>query len=365
MSVVSLLAAGTEIVCGLGAGEQLVGRSHECDNPDWVTRLPACTRPAFDVDVPSREIDAEVRRRVNAAEPLYYLDADLINSLEPDLLITQAHCDVCAVTPSDVQRNGRIVTRDVLALEASTLQDIYDGMIRVGDALHIPEAAAGLTASIQARINAVSAAVKCERRARVMVLEWIDPPFVMGNWGPDLVEAANGEVAVGEMGGFSREISWDEMQNADPDWLVVAPCGFSLARTIREASVLETLPGWFALRAVRERNVVLADGNKYFNRSGTTIADTVEILAEILHGLGTEHCGEAWWNKYAARGDSIEALHARACAGHRDSYIDPATGYDVFTVDFLRARGFCCSSGCQHCPYKTLVVGDRGLGVRS
>jgi len=359
MRVISLLAAGTEIVCGLGAGEQLVGRSHECDNPSWVKRLPQCTRPAFDIDVPSRQIDAEVRRRVKAAEPLYDLDADLINSLEPDLLITQAHCDVCAVTPGDVRRNGRVETRDVLALEATTLEDIYDGMTRIGNALHVPRAAAGLTASTQSRIAAVTEAVRGRRRARVTVLEWIDPPFVMGNWGPELIEACNGELALGEKGSYSREISWDEMQSADPDWLIVAPCGFSLERTIREAPALETLPGWSALRAVRERNVVLADGNKYFNRSGTTIADTAEILAEILHGAGTAHRGEAWLNRYAPRGASIESLHALACAEHRDSYADPSTGYEVFTADFLRARGCCCGSGCRHCPYRAAALADR------
>ncbi len=142
------------------------------------------------------------------------------------------------------------------------------------------------------------------------------------------------------------------MRDADPEWLIIAPCGFDLDRTKRELPGLEALPGWFDLRAVRAGQVALADGNTYFNRSGTTIVETVEIVAEILHGYPAGHRGKAWVSYGGTRGARlIRERHAQACASNSPSYVDPVTGYDVFTADFLWQRGHCCESGCRHCPY--------------
>jgi iron complex transport system substrate-binding protein len=296
MRVVSLLASGTEIVCALGAGESLVGRSHECDNPAWVRGLPACTRPAFDVSGSSRDIDAEVRRRVRASEPLYDVDADLIGELAPDLLITQVHCDVCAVTPADVNRAGyaRRATQ-VIALGAGTVAGIHDDIRRIARALNLVDAGEALIAQMQRRIAAVTSAVGKQPVPTVLVLEWTDPTFASGNWTPELVTAAGGRAILAESG-HSTAVSWDRVLDADPDCLVIAPCGFDLDRTAREVPVLEALPGWFRLTAVRTGRVALADGNRYFNRSGTTIVETTEMLAEILHGVRPERAleHEAW-----------------------------------------------------------------------
>lgn len=354
MRVVSLLASGTEIVCGLGAGELLVGRSHECDNPTWVTALPSCSRPAFDVTASSGEIDAEVRRRLKAAEPLYHIDVDLIDALKPDLLITQAHCDVCAVTPDDVRREGCVVAEQV-ALQAGTVQEIYDGVVAVGHALDLDRAAAELVAAMKLRIDGAGNAVRDRRSPTVVALEWTDPAFIMGNWAPELIEAANGQLLLGEKGQYSKTISWRDVQDADPEVLIIAPCGFNLERTICEVPFLETLPGWFDLRAVRDKKVALADGNKYFNRSGTTIADTVEVLAEILHDRGAEHRGKAWQPYHELKAaTTVPYLHAEACAKGLASYTDPKSGYEVFTADFLSRRGVCCGTGCRHCPYHSV-----------
>ena len=285
MRIVSLLASGTEIVCGLGAGDALVGRSHECDNPEWVKQLPCCTRAAFDIEMSSGEIDAEVRRRLRAGEPLYHVDAELIRQLEPDLLISQAHCDVCAVTPDDIARTGcASLAQQVLALSAGTVAGVYEGVQAIGKAIGREAAADQLVADMQRRIGAVTAAVSDKRAPTVVMLEWTDPIFSMGNWGPELVEAANGNALLGEKGEFSRAIEWDAVRAADPEYLIVAPCGYALERSERERSILEALPGWLDLRAVATGKVALADGNKFFNRSGTTIVETVEIIAEILHG---------------------------------------------------------------------------------
>lgn len=285
MRLVSLLASGTEIVCGLGAGNDLVGRSHECDNPGWVKRLPTCTRPAFDVQMSSREINAEVSRRIKENEPLYYIDAELIARLNPDLLITQEHCEVCAVTPQDMVRVGcQDLARQVLALSAGTVHGIYDGIFAVAKAIDRVAAAKNLVAHIQQKIDNVHRAVRRKPKPSVVMLEWADPIFPMGSWGPELVEAANGNLLLGEKGEHSQATSWTRVREADPDYLIVAPCGYNLRRSMREIPILEALPNWFELSAVKNGRVAFADGNKFFNRSGTTIAETVAIIAEILHG---------------------------------------------------------------------------------
>ena len=297
MRIVSLLASGTEIVCGLGAGDDLVGRSHECDNPDWVKRLPVCTRPAFDVEMSSCEINAEVSRRIRKKEPLYYIDAGLIARLNPDLLITQEHCDVCAVTPRDVARGGcEGLAEQVLALSAGSVRGIYDGVFAVAKAINRTAAARTLVVNMQQRIDRVRRAVQRKPAPTVVMLEWTDPIFPMGNWGPELVEAANGKLLLGKEGEHSQATSWARVREADPSYLIVAPCGYNLSRSMREIPILEALPGWFELSAVKNGRVVFADGNKFFNRSGTTIAKTVEIVAEVLHGYRFRQSweGNAW-----------------------------------------------------------------------
>lgn len=225
-----------------------MGRSHECDNPPWVSRLPACTQPAFDVSVSSGQIDAEVRRRLRAGEPLYHVDTRLIDSLAPDLLITQEHCEVCAVTPADVTRAGCVAASQVLALQAGSVQGIFEGIASIGNALGRDQDAANLVAAMKSRMSAVSTAVKHNRAPLVVALEWTDPVFAMGNWGPELVQAANGRLLLGEKGEHSSSIDWKRVVEADPEWLIIAPCGFDLERTRREVPTLEALPGWFDLR---------------------------------------------------------------------------------------------------------------------
>jgi iron complex transport system substrate-binding protein len=283
--VVSLLAGATEMVCALGAGEMLVGRSHECDNPSWVRQLPPCSLPAFDINVSSGEIDAEVRRRLHAGEPLYHLDMELIRSLQPDLVITQSHCDVCAVTPADLERGGCALAARQLSLSAATIEEIFHGIAQVADALGVPERAPAVIERERQRLETVRQRTAQLRRPTAVLLEWTDPFFAMGNWCPELVEIANGEPLLGHQGEFSTAIPAEHLRDADPEYIIVAPCGFNLERAQREQSVLERHPWWRDLRAVRNGNVVFADGNLFFNRSGMTIAPSAEILAEILHGV--------------------------------------------------------------------------------
>ena len=301
MRIVSLLASATEIVCALGAGEMLVGRSHECDNPDWVRKLPSCSSPAFDVSVSSLEIDTEVRRRLHAREPLYHVHGELIREMRPDLLITQAHCEVCAVTPGDVQRSDAcaLTTRQI-ALSASSLEQIFHSIRQISQALGRQDQGEALIQREQRRLDAVRQKVARFPQPTVVMLEWADPMFAMGNWGPELVEIANGKLLLGKKGEYSAAIPAERLRDADPEHLIVAPCGFNLERSLQELAVLRRYPWWPELQAVRKGKVAFADGNLFFNRSGMTISRTAEIIAEILHGVQFPGTNGAHWRRVAA-----------------------------------------------------------------
>jgi len=284
MRIVSLLASATEIVCALGAGNLLVGRSHECDNPAWVSSLPPCSSPAFDTSMSSGEIDAEVRRRLRTGEPLYNIHSDIIEALHPDLLIAQSHCEVCAVTPADVDRSdlGAIQRLDLVA---ATVPDIFDNILRVARAIDRQQQGVELVARERQRLDRIRERAAQYPRKTVVVIEWTDPLFVMSNWGPELVEIANGEHLLGRMGEFSTALSAERLRDADPEVIIVAPCGFGLQRALREQEFLERHPWWHQLRAVRTGNLIFADGNMLFNRSGMTVFRTAELIAEVLHGI--------------------------------------------------------------------------------
>jgi iron complex transport system substrate-binding protein len=300
MRIVSLLASATEIVCALGAGDQLVGRSHECDNPEWVRNLPPCSEPAFDVSVSSRAIDAEVNRRIRAREPLYRIHTDLIRELKPDIVIAQEHCEVCAVTPGDVERAGcDLGGARVLALSASTLDGVFESLSQIARAIGRESEGSQLVQRERARLDAVRAKTAGLRRPTVVMLEWTDPVFAMANWGPELVEAANAELLLGKPGQHSSAIPGEWVAQADPEFLIVAPCGFGLARALEDRPVLEAYPWWRSLRAIRSNHVAFADGNLFFNRSGMTVVQTAEIVAEILHGVVSDSPTEGrYWQRY-------------------------------------------------------------------
>jgi iron complex transport system substrate-binding protein len=281
MRIASLLASGTELVCALGAGDQLVARSHECDYPHWVKRLPRVSQPTFDVTGTSAEIDALVRGKLAAREPLYTVDEAALAALRPDVLITQTHCEVCAVTPGNV--GPELKRQQVVTLHGGSLDAILDDFVQVARVIHRERAAAELIASIRARLREIARRLADAPRPRVACFEWIEPIFHMGNWGPELVARAGGESVLGTAGEHSKAIEWDAVRSSDPDVLVVAPCGFDLPRTLRDMPRLAAQPGFDELRAVREGRVFCADGNLYFNRSSPSVFTSIEVLAEMLH----------------------------------------------------------------------------------
>jgi iron complex transport system substrate-binding protein len=293
-----LLASGTELVCALGLGESLVGRSHECEEPSWVRALPQLSRPTFPVDGPSGEIDRHVRERLRAGAPLYEVDEGRLAELAPDVILTQTHCEVCAVSPGDLACGvpAHLERRRVVALDGGTLDSVLDGFLRVGEVLGAAEAAQALVARLRARAEAVAARVRGRTAPTVACIEWIDPVFAMGNWGPELVALAGGRGVLGQAAARSTTTAWEAVLAADAEVLIVAPCGFSLGRTLAEMPALAARPGWSDLRAVRAGRVYAADGNVYFNRSGPSLFETPEVLAEMLHPEVFEpiHRGGAW-----------------------------------------------------------------------
>jgi iron complex transport system substrate-binding protein len=296
--IASLLASGTELVCALGAGAQLVGRSHECDDPPWVKRLPQLSRPTFDVTGSSRAIDERVRAKLRAGEPLFEIDEALLTRLAPDIIITQTHCEVCAVTPGDVATctPAGLRREQAVALQAGTLDGILEGFRAVASVIGRAAEGEALCEALRHRQDDWRRRTAALPRPRVVVLEWTDPPFALGNWGPELVELAGGQSVLGRAGAHSSAISWQDVHAAAPDVLVIAPCGFDLARAEAERATLEAAPGWADLRARAAGGVFFADGNRYFNRSGPGVLETVELLAEMLHpaAFAPRHEGTGW-----------------------------------------------------------------------
>jgi iron complex transport system substrate-binding protein len=294
MRIVSLLASGTELACALGAGDELVGRSHECDHPSWVTRLPALSRPTFDVAGSSADIDRLVREKLRAGEPLYQVDEEGLEALEPDVVITQTHCEVCAVSPGTP--GCRLNRRQAVALETGSLEGILRAFADIAAVLGRREAGERLVAEARARVERWRAATLPLPRPRVVCLEWIAPPFALGNWGPELIDAAGGENLLGTAGQHSTSTAWEAVRAAAPEVLIVAPCGFGLERAASEMPALVGQPGWSELPAVRAGRVYVADGNLYFNRSGPTVFETIDLLAEMLHPgvFPARHEGTAW-----------------------------------------------------------------------
>ena len=306
MRIVSLISSATEIVAALGLEAHLVGRSHECDFPASVERLPVVTKPRFETSATSAEIDRQVKSmavRDPAREALgiYEVFPDLLRELNPTHILTQAQCEVCAVSLRDVEaavREWTDCTAQIISLSPNTLSDVWDDFQRTGEALGAPDAAEDLIAHCRTRIAAVSSAVKDRPRPTVAVIEWADPLMAAGNWTPTLVDAAGGRNLYGEAGKHSPWMEPSDLIAADPEVIIVAPCGFSLDRARQALPLLERIPGWPDLQAVRGGRVAVVDGNQFFNRPGPRLADTVEISAEIFHPeapLGTAQ--QANWER--------------------------------------------------------------------
>jgi iron complex transport system substrate-binding protein len=286
MRVVSLLPAATEIVAALGMVDRLVGVSHECDHPPGVAAKPRVTRCAIHGNaLPSEAIDRWVTDTLAATGTLYTMDEALMRSLRPDVILTQRLCDVCAVGYGTVTAFAATLPGPpvVVNLEPSSLADVLRDIRNVGGALGVPERATRLVADLEARIEAVRSRAGDTPPRRCVLLEWVAPPFRSGHWGPELVEIAGGVEPLGRRGENAARVPWQAVLDAAPEVLVLACCGFDLARTLADVRRLEAMPGWRSLPAVRRGEVYAVDGSAYFSRPGPRLVDSLELLAELLH----------------------------------------------------------------------------------
>jgi iron complex transport system substrate-binding protein len=284
--IVSLLPSATEIVCALGLEDQLVGVTHECDFPPFVRHLPKVTRTLIPHDASSRDIDSLVREQLKSRQALYTLDMSTLERLRPDLIVTQALCAVCAVAEAEVTAAACRLpgAPKVINLEPMRLAEVFDCLLQVGEAAGVSQRARGVVEALETRVAAVvNRSLGISERPRVVLLEWIDPPFCAGHWSPELVRLAGGIEAVGREGDPSRMTPWAEIFRVDPEVLVVACCGFDAVRTRQDLPILARYPGYGDLACVRAGRVYLVDGNAYFSRPGPRLVDSLEILAHALH----------------------------------------------------------------------------------
>jgi len=286
MRIVSLLASATEILAELSLADQIVGISHECDHPPEVLGRPRVSRPRFDpAGLSSGELDRAVRGAMREHGSVYEIDATLLAELRPDLILTQAVCEVCAVPASDVREviDGLDLSCDVLSLDAHSLGDILESVERVGEAAGRAEEGRRVAGSLARRIEAVAASTANRPRVRVLAVEWLDPPFAPGHWVPEMITAAGGECLVGRSGERSRQLEWEELGGQDPDVLLVMPCGYDLEAARRDADRFADRLVGTAPRAIAGGRAFVADASAYFNRSGPRVVRGIEILAALLH----------------------------------------------------------------------------------
>jgi iron complex transport system substrate-binding protein len=304
MRIVSLLASATEIIAELDCLDQMVGRSHECDYPPEILHLPVVSTTQIDINTSSEQIDAQIKQLVEQKDvvrgdafkalSIYALDVDLLQQLQPDVIFTQTQCEVCAVSERDVMQAIQHLTGlqpRVVSLTPYQLSDVWEDVLRVGKALDHLIQAQELVRSYQQRLEQLQAITTRFRKGkaapRIALLEWLDPLMATGNWTPELITYAGGENIFGEIGQHAPWITWEELQAANPEILVLAPCGFTLERTLQELHVLKQHPGWSTLQAVQQGRVYAIDGNSYINRSGPRLLESAAILARVIWGMET------------------------------------------------------------------------------
>jgi iron complex transport system substrate-binding protein len=286
MRIASFLASGTEICVALGLQEDIVAISHECDWPPEVLDRPRMSRPRFETaGLTSEQIDTALRAAMAEHGSAYVVDEQLLAELKPDLVLTQAVCEVCAVPTPGVRdvvaRQG--LDAHVLSLDAHTVGDILDSIVQVGAATGATGQAADVVEALRARIDAVRDAVEGAPRPRVLAIEWLAPPFAPGHWVPEMIDVAGGENLVGAAGAHSTQATWDELEGLDPDVLLVMPCGYGLEATRADAEGARTNLERVAPRAIAEGRAFIVDGSSYFNRSGPRFVTGIEILGGLLH----------------------------------------------------------------------------------
>jgi iron complex transport system substrate-binding protein len=287
IKIVSLLPSATEIVCALGLEKNLVAITHECDFPAGIADRPAITASRISHEsMTSLEIDHAVRSQLDGHGSIYDLDTALLGELDPDLVLTQELCDVCAVSYKQVQKAAKMYVADaqVVSLEPNTIEDIFENILTIGDMAGAPKAAGDVVDKLRARLNSVRARTAvAEKRPAAFMLEWLEPPFAPGHWVPEQVEAAGGIPLLGKAGARSVTTTYEAIRESNPEIIVLIPCGYYIKDTVRQIESTRFPAGWREIEAVKNDQVWALDATSYFSRPGPRVVDGAEILARIFH----------------------------------------------------------------------------------
>ncbi len=315
--IVSLLPSATEIVAALGLTDRLVGRSHQCDFPAGIEALPALSATKVDLEGSSRDIDRQVNEIIAQGVSVYRVDAERLRALKPDVILTQTQCAICAVTPADLEDalcEWMGLAPTMLSLEPNDLGDVWGDIRRVGQVLAVDGRAETLIAQLKGRLAAIRAATQSARRPTVAAFEWIDPLMAGGNWMPELIEIAGGTSLFATSGQHSPWLEWEAVSAADPDVILLLPCGFTIARSLADLPLLTCRAEWAGLNAVKAGNVYVIDGHHYFNRPGPRLVESAEMIAEILHPelFAFGHRGVGWIAASEAKADAAPDFTAPA-----------------------------------------------------
>tara|TARA_A100001015_G_scaffold216418_1_gene243051 strand:- start:366 stop:1292 length:927 start_codon:yes stop_codon:yes gene_type:complete len=297
--VLSLLSSTTEIVYALGCEDQLVGRSHECDYPQSVMTLPICTKPKFNVNGSSIEVDRQVKSILQNALSVYYINEDLLKELKPDIILTQSQCEVCAVSEKDVKsvvENITGINPDIISVEPNSVKDIFKDIKIIAEALDVVDKGADLIDFMKNRIRSLKKSYDDKSELTVAAIEWIDPLMAAGNWVPELIEIAGGVNLFGEAGKHSPWMEYKDLIEKDPHTIIIMPCGYNIQKSIIEIDSLIKQKDWKEINAVQNDKVYITDGNQFFNRPGPRIIESLEILIEIFHNDKTDfkHIDSGW-----------------------------------------------------------------------
>ncbi len=285
MRICSFLPSATEIVYALGLGESLAGVTYECDYPPDARHKSVVVYTRLPGSLSAAEIDRQVNESMARHESLYQIDRQALSRIQPDLIITQDLCRVCAASPGDLDSAIGFLTRapQVLSLNPRTLGDVWNDIRSVGEATRRVRQAAALVGELERRVAAVERAVRGRPRPRVACLEWLDPPYVAGHWVPEMVARAGGMDVLGKVGEPGFRVGWERVLGAQPEVVVLMPCGYDLERTVKEFKAMRLPEGWEKMPAVRDRRVIAVDPSSYFSRPGPRLATGVDILARAIH----------------------------------------------------------------------------------
>jgi iron complex transport system substrate-binding protein len=286
MRIVSLLPSITEIIVALGKKDELVGRSHECNFPEDITSLPACTEPKFNPDGTSYQIDQRVKAVLQEGLAVYRVDAELLKQLNPDIILTQDHCDVCATSFTEVKRVVQSTLSEdveVISVSPTDLSSVVASIRTIAQAIDAQPEAEELMSTMKSDLQGIQQRTLPLYAPDVLCIEWLDPLMAAGNWIPELLQLAGGKPQLAEAGKHSPWLEWEKIQQLDPEIITITPCGFGISETLSELSALTDRPGWQDLKAVQNHQVFVMDGDHYFNRPGPRLVDSTQILAEIIH----------------------------------------------------------------------------------